>query len=105
MITALEKIKQLVSGKDSIKGSEIEKILDDKNLSKESLRVSLSHLTASKEINEFFKIFDKFTSRFFSNNRTSFLSYLPLAALLKASYSKSNVNFSLSFALIFLGMY
>ena len=37
MITALEKIKQLVSEKDSIKGSEIEKILDDKNLSKEEI--------------------------------------------------------------------
>ena len=37
MITALEKIRQLVSGKDSVKGSEIEKILDDKNLSKEEI--------------------------------------------------------------------
>ena len=37
MITALEKIRQLVSGKDSVKGSEIEKILDDKSLSKEEI--------------------------------------------------------------------
>ena len=37
MLTALEKIRQLVSGKDSVKGSEIEKILDDKSLSKEEI--------------------------------------------------------------------
>lgn len=40
----------------------------DKNLSKESLRVSLSHLTASKEINEFFKIFDKCLNEVINKN-------------------------------------
>ena len=35
MITALEKIKELLSKKDYITSSEIEKLLDDKNLSKE----------------------------------------------------------------------
>ena len=37
MITALKKIRQLVSGKDSVKGSEIKKILDDESLSKEEI--------------------------------------------------------------------
>lgn len=40
----------------------------DKNISKESLRVSLSHLTASKEINEFFKIFDKCLNEVINKN-------------------------------------
>ena len=47
MIPALEKIKEIIEKKGSIKGSEIEEILDDKSLSKEEILTIQNFLVES----------------------------------------------------------